>query len=107
MIIVCKIETAVDVHFSLFSGVGAQEGRQQQAVLPGGGAPPTWTGRRQDAGTDGAEAVHVELHAQAQIRPGRSDTLIKGFLSLKSQIKSSQPPIRAIIAPQWQWVKMF
>lgn len=53
------------------SGPGAQAGWQQQAVLCGDRAPVTWCGRHQDAGTDGAEGLTVELRAQAQIRPGR------------------------------------
>lgn len=50
-----------------FSGPGTQAGWQQQAVLCGGGAPPTWCSRQQDARGDGAEGLTVELCAQAQV----------------------------------------
>lgn len=52
---------------SVFSGSGAPLGWQQQPVLGGDGAPPTWTGGQQDAGTDGAEGVTMDLFVQAQI----------------------------------------
>lgn len=54
-----------------FSGPGTQAGWQQQAVLCGGGAPPTWCSRQQDARGDGAEGLTVELCAQAQVWFGR------------------------------------
>lgn len=57
--------------FFHISGPGAQAGRQQQAVLCGGGAAVTRCGWHQDAGTDGAEGLTVELRPQAQIWSGR------------------------------------
>lgn len=53
------------------SGSGAQTWQQQQTVLLGGWDPVTWCDRQQDAGTDGAQGLSVELCAEAQIQPGR------------------------------------
>lgn len=56
---------------SCISGSGAQARRQQQAVCRGGGASAARRDWDQDARTDGAEGLTVELRAQAQIWRGR------------------------------------